>query len=141
MSPASSSPRPCCLFVLQRVETEIFYLPRCAEVDSSSLSSTPCLGQVPIESPYDLKIVKLTANRILAGKPESSLVDAHVCCSQALGNHRLRLTFGIACVSITCFSVSEPINTIQHLAVVLRAFYRVSSSACTAYIHTRCQRC
>lgn len=63
-----------------RVETEIFHLPRYVESTAfpSSLVPSPGESELPMESPYDLKIVPLVTTRVISGKPEPSQINAHV---------------------------------------------------------------
>ncbi|KAF8706684.1 hypothetical protein RHS03_04613, partial [Rhizoctonia solani] len=59
------------------VETEVFYLPLPCEGNEFLPSLESTSEEPPVESPFDMRIIKLVTRRIAEGKSELSHVNAH----------------------------------------------------------------
>ncbi|CAE6530655.1 unnamed protein product [Rhizoctonia solani] len=112
---------------LIRVETEVFYLPLPLESTEFLPSLESTLEEPPVESPFDMKIIKLVARRITEGKSELSHVNAHFAYPSLVSlSHTKSITF-----NLWLSSLEHPIETLLSLAphISIRLVRTVSVTA------------
>ncbi|CUA77964.1 hypothetical protein RSOLAG22IIIB_12944 [Rhizoctonia solani] len=109
------------------VETEIFYLPLPLEGNEFLPSLESSSEEPPVESPFDMKIIKLAARRITEGKSELSHVNAHFAYPSLVSlSHNRSITF-----NLWLSSLEHPIETLLALAphISIRLVRTVSVTA------------
>ncbi|CAE7085197.1 unnamed protein product [Rhizoctonia solani] len=109
------------------VETEIFYLPLPIEGSEFLPSPESTSEEPPVESPFDMKIIKLAARRITEGKSELSRVNAHFAYPSLVSlSHSRSIPF-----NLWLSSLEHPIETLLALAphISIRLVRTVSVTA------------
>ncbi|CAE6364914.1 unnamed protein product [Rhizoctonia solani] len=109
------------------VETEIFYLPLPLESNEFLPSLESSSEEPPVESPFDMKIIKLAARRITEGKSELSHVNAHFAYPSLVSlSHNRSIAF-----NLWLSSLEHPIETLLALAphISIRLVRTVSVTA------------
>ncbi|CAE6475208.1 hypothetical protein ACGC1H_005180 [Rhizoctonia solani] len=109
------------------VETEVFYLPLPLEGSEFLPSLESTSEEPPVESPFDMKIIKLVTRRITEGKSELSHVNAHFAYPSLVSlSQSGSITF-----NLWLSSLEHPIETLLSLAphISIRLVRTVSVTA------------